>query len=89
MEVSIFPKLASDLSRYVEIRLHTDKEKDAEEVARSARFQELKVALTGSAANPIYVIVDPREPRKALAIHEGADLPGGERTFRPFLTKNA
>jgi hypothetical protein len=89
MEVSIFPRkdVLPVLKRFVEIRLHTDKQKNAAEVERSRKFQELKVRLTGSEANPIYVIVDPAQPEKVIDKFDGADL-SGER-FRAFLEKNA
>jgi hypothetical protein len=57
MEVNLFPKLAADLSRYVEVRLHKDKAKDAVQEARSKSFQEYEERLTGSKGNPIYAIV--------------------------------
>jgi hypothetical protein len=88
MEVSIFPRsdIAAVLKKLIEARLHTDKEHDDEESKRSARFQALKVRLTGSEANPIYVIVDPSAPEKVLDTFPGADL-SGER-FRAFLERN-
>jgi thiol:disulfide interchange protein len=89
MEVSIFPlpEIAKALARYVEIRLHTDKSYSAEVTARSARFQELKVRLTQSEANPIYVILDPARPEVPLGIFPGADLTG--RRFLEFLEQHA
>ncbi len=89
MEVSIFPRkdVLPVLKKLVEIRLHTDKQKTPAEEARSRGFQELKVRLTGSEANPIYVIVDPAQPDRVIDKFVGADL-GGER-FRAFLEKNA
>jgi hypothetical protein len=89
MEVSIFPRpeIAKALARYVEIRLHTDKSYSAEVTARSARFQELKVRLTQSEANPIYVILDPARPEVPLGIFPGADLTG--RRFLEFLEQHA
>ena len=85
MEGSIFPKpeVAAQLKKYVEVRLHTDLE-----TPEAARFQEYKLRLTRSAANPIYVVVDPEEPEKVLDRFDGADLTKGVR-FAEFLEKNA
>jgi hypothetical protein len=89
MEVSIFrrPEVLSELKKYVEVRLHTDKVKDDAERARSLRFQEYKVRLTGSQGNPMYVVVDPDAAGKPVAVFGGADLKGSR--FREFLAKGA
>lgn len=85
MEVSIFPKpgIVEHLRKLVEVRLHTDKQ-----TAESIGFQELKVRLTGSHANPIYLIVDPAQPDKVLGRYDGADLPTGQ-AFGEFLRRHA
>ncbi|HVR74565.1 MAG TPA: cytochrome c biogenesis protein CcdA, partial [Planctomycetota bacterium] len=88
MEVNIFPKLSADLRRYVEVRLHTDKAKDAAQEARSNSFQEYEKRLTGSQGNPIYAIVDPEAPEKLIAKYEGSDISRGKE-FGDFLRKHA
>ena len=86
MEVSIFtrPEVTAELQKFVEVRLHTDKKylKNLQEIL------EYRERLTGSDANPIYVILDPAKPDAPLARFDGADLRGGRR-FREFLAKNA
>lgn len=88
MEVSIFPKLAADLRRYVEVRLHTDRVSDAAQEALSKSFQEYEERLTGSQGNPIYAIVDPADPEKLIGKFEGLDISGG-KDFGDFLRKHA
>jgi hypothetical protein len=85
MEVSIFPKpgIVEHLKKLVEVRLHTDKQ-----TAKSQALQDLKLRLTGSHANPIYLIVDPAEPDKVLGRHDGADVPTGQ-AFGAFLRQHA
>ena len=71
MEEKIFPRpaVAAELQKYVEARLHTDGGPREEE------NQELQKKMTGSVANPIYVIVDPRtgEPLRVKAGFMPAD----------------
>ena len=85
MEGSIFPKpeVAKELEKYIEVRLYTDKKSDA-----AKRFQEYKVRLTRSQANPIYVIVDPEKPEEVIDRFAGLDLSGGNK-FAEFLAKNS
>lgn len=86
MEGSIFPNLSNLLATsYVELRLHNDKTKNAEQVARSKEIQELKKRLTGSEGSPIYLIIDPGAPDKVLDRFDGADLTGNN--FREFLQR--
>jgi hypothetical protein len=82
MEVSIFPKpgIVEHLKKLVEVRLHTDKRTE-----KSAGFQELKVRLTGSHGNPVYLIQDPTRPDKVLGRFDGADLLTGGKEFAAFL----
>lgn len=87
MEKTIFPKVADLLkASYVEGRLHTDKQKDQAQIERSKRLQDLKVKLTNSEGNPIYVIIDPARPDQVVDRFDGADLGGAE--FRKFLARN-
>ena len=84
MEFTIFPRpdFTALLQRLVEAWLHTDLESKASE-----QYQRLKLELTNSAANPIYLIVDPRKPLTAdavLARYDGADLPNGS-SFKAWL----
>jgi thiol:disulfide interchange protein DsbD len=90
MEVNVFPKpeVARELAKLVEIRLHTDKVRNADVAARSVRFREYRKRLTGSQANPIYVIIDPKFPENPLAIFAGADVSGGAE-FRQWIADNA
>ncbi len=84
MEVSIFPRLAEQLDRFVELRLHTDVPGQKE---RNQRFIEYQLELTGVRTQPIYVIVDPEHPDKPLGRFDGA-LPTGasSKPFEDFLT---
>jgi hypothetical protein len=84
MELTIFPtpEVARELGKYVEVRLHTDLQTES-----SRRFHELKKALAGTEANPVYVIVEPGKPDRPIARFEGADLSG--KRFRQFLAENA
>ena len=80
------PTLKRDLKKYVEIRLHTDKSGSEAVEMRSQRFQEYKVRVAASEANPIYMIVEPDLPEKPLEIFPGADLAGSR--FHAFLERN-
>jgi hypothetical protein len=84
MEFTIFPtpEVARELSKYVEVRLHTDLQTEP-----SRRFHALKKQLAGTEANPVYVVVDPGKPDSPIAKFEGADLSG--KRFREFLAENA
>lgn len=79
MEEKVFPQpaVAGELARYVEARLHTDGQRNIE------RIEELQAALARSVANPIYVIVDPRDERE-LGRFEGGTL-GNPQEFVEFL----
>lgn len=88
MEGAVFPKLENELRDYVEVRLHTDKVGSAEAAARSQRFQDYKVRLTGTQGNPMYVVVDPGAPEKPISVFAGKDITGGAE-FGEFLRKNA
>jgi hypothetical protein len=60
MEERIFPlpAVAGELRNMVEARLHTDGVRNIE------RIKELQKSFTGSVANPIYVVVDPKTGKK-------------------------
>ena len=90
MEEGIFPDpaVAGILKEhYVEARLHTDDQSAPE---RSARLEQLQVEMTGSVAQPTYVIVDPGpEPgaEKQLAQRSGsASVDTFVRFFRAHVT---
>lgn len=86
MEVSVFtqPHVREVLDEFVEIRLHVDDYSSEETIARNQRFIDYRERLAQSSALPIYVIIDPNNPDRALRIFPQADVPGGNR-FRQFL----
>ena len=59
--------MSGELSKFVEIRLHVDDQKEAE---RSARFTEYQISLSGSKALPNYIVIDPAAHQKAKAIYK-------------------
>ncbi len=61
---------------YVEARLHTDGKKNLD------RILQLQEELTGSVANPIYIVQDPASG-EVLGRFDGATFDDGE--FREFL----
>ncbi len=84
MEVSVFPKLAHQLKRFVEVRLDTDPGPEQE---KNTAYQK---ELTHTTARPVYAVVEPREPKEALDVFVGADLlssPQG-KNFSRFLERN-
>jgi hypothetical protein len=83
MEGSVFfaPEVLRELEKYVEVRLHIDRDTDA-----SRSLRELKAKRTGDYTLPLYEIVDPKDGRE-IDIFRGADF-GGER-FAGFLAKNS
>lgn len=66
MEEKIFPRpaVAEELAKYIEARLHTDGG------PRQDENQKLQREMTGSIANPIYVIVDPQTGER-VRVHAG------------------
>jgi hypothetical protein len=76
MEEKVFPlpAVAEVLKNMVEARLHTDGSRNIE------RIHQLQRDLTGSIANPYYVIVDPTNERK-LRESAGASSPGNFANF--------
>ena len=86
MEENFFPSpaVAGILTEnFIEARLHTDGETNAE------RILELQESLARSVANPIYVIVDPKS-EKELARYEGAAQTESQRAnFIAFLQGTA
>jgi hypothetical protein len=85
MELSIFlrSEVLQELKKYVEVRLHTDKDSDA-----SRALQELKQKRLNDVSMPIYEIVDPRT-LKVIDIYRGADILSGGAKFKEFLARNA
>ncbi len=81
MEEKVFRReaVASELEHYVEARLHTDHRDDA----TADRWTAMQEELSGNLANPVYVIVDPRDDEK-IAQFEGGTL-GDETPFVRFL----
>lgn len=74
MEVKVFPSpaVAAELENFIEARLHTD---------GGPRLQDnkaLQLKLTGSVANPIYVVVDPKS-------EEGLRVRAGYMTAERFV----
>lgn len=78
MEENVFPEpaVAGHLKNYVEARLHTDGRKNIE------RILQLQEDLARTAANPVYVLVDPADERE-IARFEGATFDQDE--FIDFL----
>ena len=70
MEEKVFrlPAVAAELEQWVEARLHTDGLHNIDAI------KALQQKLTGSVANPYYVIVDPASEQK-LRVLEGATTP--------------
>ena len=82
MEQKVFPRpaVAGELARYVEARLHTDGRTNID------RILELKQELTGTEANPVYVLVEPKSNRP-FGKFEGATF--DENEFVEFLRTKA
>ncbi len=80
MEFTIFPtaEVSRELSRFVEIRLHTDLQTDA-----AARFRSYQEHLTRSLQLPNYVIIDPKQPEEAVSVLRSATL--GEDSLLGWL----
>jgi thiol:disulfide interchange protein len=83
MERSVFiiPEVIRGLEKYVEVRLHIDKDTDS-----SRSLRDLKAKRTGDYTLPLYEVVDPKDGR-AIDAFRGADF-GGKR-FAEFLAKNS
>lgn len=81
MEEGIFPNPAvAGILRehYIEARLHTDDQQNPE---RSERQASMQVEMTGSVAQPYYVVVDPANEQK-LGLRKGL---ASEATFVKFF----
>lgn len=65
MEFTIFPtaEVSRELSRFVEIRLHTDLQTE-----KAARFRSYQERLTRSLQLPNYVVIDPKQPETAVSV---------------------
>ena len=87
MELSIFPspEVVRVLEKFVEVRLHTDRQKDAAEELQSERLQKLKEERLHDATMPIYEIVDPVTRQRIGEPQKGADVLSGGSNFRAFL----
>jgi hypothetical protein len=83
MEGSVFfaPEVLRELEKYVEVRLHIDKDTDA-----SRSLRELKGKRTGDYTLPLYEVIDPKDAR-TVDVFRGADF-GGSR-FAAFLERNS
>ena len=83
MERSIFPRpeVLRELQKYVEVRLHTDRDNEV-----SKALEALKTKRLEDVSKPIYEIIDPQDG-KTIDLFRGADIFGGAR-FREFLEKN-
>ncbi|MAE28211.1 MAG: hypothetical protein CMJ87_04400 [Planctomycetes bacterium] len=80
MEEKVFPlpAVAGELNNMVEARLHTDGGPAMDE------NRELQLELTGSYANPYYLLLD-SETEEVLGLQAGATSP---ETFLEFLKGN-
>jgi len=74
------PAVAGELRRYVEARLHTDGKTNLE------RILQLKRELTGTEANPVYVLIEP-ESGDVFGKFEGSTF--DEQEFVEFLRTKA
>lgn len=87
MEKSIFPRpeVLRELSKYVELRLHTDRSDE-----RSKALKALKEKSLGDLAlvTPVYEIIDPGTKAR-IDLFQGADILTNGEKFRDFLARNA
>ena len=88
MEVSVFtrPEISRLLSRFVEMRLHTDDKDDA--LAES--FKRYQDRLVNNQGLPSYAIIEPDEPERLLGKYIGMDLslgPGFGKFLEDYLAR--
>jgi thiol:disulfide interchange protein DsbD len=83
MEKSVFtrPEIRRELEKFVELRLHIDRDDPA-----SRDLNAIKEKRLNDISMPIYEIVDPRD-NATLDVFRGADTAGAR--FKDFLSRNA